>query len=345
MSKESNNTKISQENIEENKANKIIFVTENKTKEEPSLKKLFKTNKDDYISTEVSPKKEVLIKLKNFSNNSFDISDGDSEIQIKTESYIENYKNNLKLLDKEKEEKKIKDKKSGKFRCNFLNKNKVEEIQIVNGYICNNIKSNEYKNIYVLRTQSKSVKNNVECHSKDEKAKENQKKLVLDCILIEDNKQIRDLWLENEGKVELLKKKRKKENKDKKENMERKPISLTEIKKTKKHIRKIAKKEMKNENESKNYKKEDREMREMTTKVEKEKEKKKKENSIIIDENFLKKADDENKIKIDINEAEIDKDNKQIKKKVIREDYDNIIIGKEEEKEEKEKAIDKKESD
>ena len=102
-----NNTNNKQEYLEERKNNKVVKFVTKKALKETSYKKLFKTNKEEYISTEVTPKKEITLKFKTNFNKIVHSYEGEPDNKVKKENKVEN----RELLNKKGKEK-IKEKEN-----------------------------------------------------------------------------------------------------------------------------------------------------------------------------------------------------------------------------------------
>ena len=355
MLEEKNNIFNIQETLSKKNNGKIMFITQKSAKEEPTYKKLFKTNKEEYISTEDSPKKEILLKRKDNSDKTRPTFEVNIEKIFPTEVENKNLdsnklNNSIKKMDcfykretRNKEEKTINSQEETKKKKEKNNSYKSDKKKDEEDFrtINNIINKHKYikRNIYKLKRKKlglpwqkiknkKRSRNKTKSRSKSINNKEEsiiKKYLMLDCILIENNFQIENIFKENKEKNnKFLNKKIKNDEKNdfdiikdtKKANLKT-TIKNKDIKEFKKDLIKENKNNMNNEDEEKLKGKE----------IEKNKEKIDKENTDkekINKNEEIKLTEKQNMLKNLINE--IIKDQVKQKENILKRNENKIII-------------------
>ena len=227
MYKEANNVNNKKKEISAQKVNKAMFITKKSCKEEISYKKLFKTNKEEYISTDDSPKKEVPSKFKDNKDNIkkcsldseiFPKNIGTEEINIETKKNIKFQLQKHDIKEKENSKKSIK-KQKGRKACLSERKKDEEDYNTINEII-NNHKDKKRFSSKINGKKSRLFSHKIKAIKKEksknkneiEKAKKYKKPLVLDYILIENCKlfdYVFNSLKPKEKNNEFLKKKRK----------------------------------------------------------------------------------------------------------------------------------------
>ena len=205
------------------KLNKVVFITK-KSKEEINYKKIFKTNKGEYVSADANPKNEILFKNNNNTENkNLNILEkhSNSNINVSTEIIRTNLENDIPSIVMNKSTNILKEKRK-LASYNGVKKKDEEDYNTINNII--NRHREMKRNKFIIKKEQlklpwKKIKsntnsitnsnsnNNCNIGSRTDPIEKNSP--ILDYILIEDNHNSDELYLRDNQ--EFLNKKRRKE--------------------------------------------------------------------------------------------------------------------------------------